>query len=182
MQDLNDGTFAAFHRLQDQHAQLQAIERQVSGVLEGDIPLLEEALLTELLKKLRARIDQSTDLLITTLPPLTIRITPGVVVDGRFMAAAPLKNFVSMARHGVLSRMKQMLEEGSNLEALPHEYEATVPVERVEETLLFAAEDSTTPYVTLAPTPQRVIRLLKSDDTKFPFHSLAMPDSVTGVI
>jgi hypothetical protein len=171
----SDSIFEGFHRLQKQSAELIAIEEQIEAAASMGLPELERQLLAGLLRKVKGTKSLDVDLLVTGYAPLTIKLRPSALVDDCFVAVMPVFSFVSMAKYGVVSRMKYNTEtRGSRKLDL---YQATLPADSISKSLLFAAApEGEEPYVTLATIPQRAINLLKGQSTNFPFGSLLVSD------
>ncbi|MDG6933259.1 MAG: hypothetical protein JRN68_01030 [Nitrososphaerota archaeon] len=174
----NDAAFGRFHRLQRQDAELTAIEAKIEAAASADLPDLERNLLSELLKKVKGAKSQKVDVLVTGYAPLTVKLRPSAIVDGCFVVAMPVANFLSMVRYGVVSRMKYHTKERETSRITF--YQATLPTDSIDKALLFAAApEGVAPYVTLATIPQRVINILKGNTTDFPFGSLLVSDDNT---
>ncbi|MDG6989496.1 MAG: hypothetical protein JRN21_09315 [Nitrososphaerota archaeon] len=170
-----DMVYERFHKCKTQKTQLKEISTQIRQMLTLDLPPLEQRLATRLLAKLETAIEQPIDIMTTGYPPLTVKLRPSAVEDGCFVTAIPIYNFISLAKRGIISSMKYNTEEHET--ARLAFYDATLPPDSVDKSLLFAAApENDEPYVTLATIPQRAINILRERDTDFPFGSLLVSD------
>ena len=139
---------------------LYQLESEVMETINS-APRLESVLVSQFWKKVRATRSAGIDVSSSRLPPVTIRMIPGTIDNGDFVGAMPVRSFVSLAKYGYISRMKNYLESGKPAK---HSYDSTVPPDVV---VAYAVPQREEPYVTIAGTPQRIIRLLKDRDAEF---------------